>query len=97
MLASFLVSSAMASGWTVTRGDLTFQGYGSWVASDGSSGLYTTYEKTWPQCYHSCMTNKVCTGVEFSMKPNGGTTCEIHRGQYKGYKKGKNRTTVWTK
>lgn len=97
ILAPLLISSAMAGGWTVVTGDLTFQGYGSWVTPNGHQGFYTTYEKTWSQCYNACMSNNVCTGVEFSITANGRSTCEVHRGEYKGYEQGKTYTTVWTK
>jgi hypothetical protein len=97
ILAPLLVSSAMAGGWTVVTGDLTFQGYGNWVTPKGDHGLYTTYEKTWSQCYNSCMSTHTCTGVEFSIRANGRSVCEIHRGEFKGYEKGRTYTTVWTK
>ena len=97
LIASLFVGTAMAGGWTVVTGDLTFQGYGQWRSTSGSHGLYTTYEKTWPQCYYACMSNSVCTGVEFNMKANGQTSCEVHRGEYQGLTKGQGHSTIWTK
>ena len=97
LVASLFVSTAMANGWIVVTGDLTFQGYGKWRAESGSYGLYTTYEKTWSQCYYSCMSNRTCTGVEFTMKSNGKTVCEVHRGVYNGVIKGQGHSSIWTK
>ena len=97
LIASLFWSTAMAGGWMVVTGDLTFQGAGKWRSTSGNHGLYTTYEKTWSQCYYACMTSNVCTGIEFTMKTNGKTACEIHRGPYKGLIKGQGDSTIWTK
>ena len=89
----FIVSPALA-------GSLNLEGYGAWRDKNGSQGEFLTHTNVpWKKCRSICLNSVNCTGVEFTLRASGMTTCEVHTGKLHRIKKGNSRDagTVWVR
>ncbi len=72
LLATFVASPAMAN-------SLSLKGYGFWRATDNGEGQYTAVRNIlWSDCLRRCLNSKNCTGVEYGMRSDGTSFCELH-------------------
>ncbi len=92
LLVSFTVP-AMAN-------SLSFKGYGAWRSENNDQGKYTVHKNIlWSNCLKLCSGSKNCTGVEYSMRSNGDSVCELHRDKFGSTQNSFSGTgiMVWTK
>jgi hypothetical protein len=67
---------------TVYAQSISFKGFGAWRDKDNKAGQYRTHRDIlWSECRNKCMNSRSCTGVEYSYRSNGKSTCEIHTGK----------------
>ena len=87
---------------TVLANDLVLKGYGAWRTHGGGHGQMSTHQGVnWGKCRMLCLQNSQCKGVEFSMRPNGVSGCEVHTDQFSFVQGPKanstHAVTVWLK
>ena len=79
---------------------LSFRGYGAWRSENNAPGKYTVHKNIlWSNCLKLCSDSTNCKGVEYSMRPNGDSICELHKDKLGSIKSSSSGTglMVWTK
>jgi hypothetical protein len=80
---------------------LIFKGFGAWRDKDNKAGQYRTHKDIlWSECRNKCINSRSCTGVEYFLRVDGQSMCEIHTGKFHrvvNVAHGIGATTVWVK
>ena len=77
ILASIFMASLIAS--PAIADELVLKGYGAWRDSNNGHGEATTYRDIiWSECRRYCLESSNCKGVEYSLRPDGFSLCEVH-------------------
>jgi hypothetical protein len=80
--SSFMIPTVYAQG-SSSNNRLVFEGVGAWRDRDRGTGQYRSHRNIlWSECRNKCINTSNCTGVEYSLRSDGNTTCEIHTGRF---------------
>lgn len=99
--AALLVPAVVSLGaFPAMAAGIQFKGYGVWRNADQKPGDYVAYKNiTWQQCVRFLLKSNNGTGVEYGMRPNGTSFCEVHHDKLDSVEPGSpgSAHTVWLK